>query len=159
MAGRKPIGSFPSSSSSFTADLFGSKDAQDSSSSAGIFSSMFPPPPTAPGRQIHPSSSRNGTWQSEPSKSQGWKPRSGNSVIKKDGDMSSGESIFQQERVEPCHLSSSIYYGGQDIFSRHPSSHSSDSYPTFKKDGEEDDSNGSNSQAHRGNWWQGSLYY
>lgn len=30
-------------------------------------------------------------------------------------------SIYQEQRVQPCHLSSSIYYGGQDIYS-HPQS-------------------------------------
>jgi hypothetical protein len=29
--------------------------------------------------------------------------------------------IYQEQKVQPCHLSSSIYYGGQDIYS-HPSS-------------------------------------
>lgn len=28
-------------------------------------------------------------------------------------------SIYQEQRVQPCHLSSSIYYGGQDVYS-HP---------------------------------------
>ncbi|XWS71633.1 hypothetical protein CRYUN_Cryun03dG0154800 [Craigia yunnanensis] len=67
-------------------------------------------------------------------------------------------SVFREERVEPCHLSSSLYYGGQDIYSRSSSIQTS-SYPIFKKDGG-DDPNGNNSQdASRGNWWQGSLYY
>lgn len=26
--------------------------------------------------------------------------------------------IYQEQRVQPCHLSSSIYYGGQDVYSR-----------------------------------------
>ena len=30
-------------------------------------------------------------------------------------------SIYQDQRVQPCPLSSSIYYGGQDIYS-HPQS-------------------------------------
>ncbi|XVE79509.1 hypothetical protein DITRI_Ditri14bG0064600 [Diplodiscus trichospermus] len=69
-------------------------------------------------------------------------------------------SVFHEERVEPCHLSSSLYYGGQDIYSHSSSTQTSTSYPIFKKDGGEDDPNGNNSQdASRGNWWQGSLYY
>lgn len=36
--------------------------------------------------------------------------------------------IFQ-ERVEPCHLSSSLYYGGQDIYSNCSSTQTSASYP------------------------------
>ncbi|KAF6176023.1 hypothetical protein GIB67_032646 [Kingdonia uniflora] len=64
--------------------------------------------------------------------------------------------IFQ-ETLGPCSLSSSIYYGGQDIYPNSPSTGSSDSSYNFKKDGGdgEDDSN----EASRGNWWQGSLYY
>lgn len=27
-----------------------------------------------------------------------------------------GSSVYQQERVQPCHLSSSIYYGGPDVY-------------------------------------------
>ena len=30
-------------------------------------------------------------------------------------------SIYQEQKVQPCHLSSSIYYGGQDVYS-HPES-------------------------------------
>lgn len=37
--------------------------------------------------------------------------------------------IFQEERVEPCHLSSSLYYGGQDIYSNSSSTQTSGSYP------------------------------
>ncbi|KAF2291711.1 hypothetical protein GH714_035311 [Hevea brasiliensis] len=67
-------------------------------------------------------------------------------------------SIFMEERAEPCHLSSSLYYGGHDNYSQPPSSHISGSYPMFKRDGEEDDPNRSNSNgASRGNWWQGKV--
>uniref|UniRef100_A0A803PUB4 Uncharacterized protein n=1 Tax=Cannabis sativa TaxID=3483 RepID=A0A803PUB4_CANSA len=38
--------------------------------------------------------------------------------------------IHQEERLEPCHLSSSIYYGGQDVYSQsHSSQISESSYP------------------------------
>jgi len=30
-------------------------------------------------------------------------------------------SYYNEEKVQPCHLSSSIYYGGQDVYS-HPES-------------------------------------
>ncbi|XP_030964464.1 uncharacterized protein LOC115985683 isoform X2 [Quercus lobata] len=69
-------------------------------------------------------------------------------------------SVFQEQRVEPCHLSSSLYYGGQDVYSQYPSTQNSESFPLFKEDGGEDDLNGNNANsASRGNWWQGSLYY
>ncbi|KAJ4843760.1 hypothetical protein Tsubulata_032159 [Turnera subulata] len=71
-------------------------------------------------------------------------------------------SIFPEERVEPCHLSSSIYYGGQDNYSKYPSAQTAGSYPIYMEDGGEGDpnrsSNNNNTQdACRGNWWQGTI--
>ncbi|WJX68913.1 hypothetical protein P8452_53236 [Trifolium repens] len=63
--------------------------------------------------------------------------------------------IYQEQKVQPCHLSSSIYYGGQDIYSHPSSTRDSGLNNTYKKDDGEDDSG----SASRGNWWQGSLYY
>lgn len=157
MESKRQAGS--SSSSSFTADLFGSKD---SSPSKGIFSSIFPPPTTVGGRNSS-SSKVLESWPKQPLEGSAWThgmqaPLAGSAtynIPNKDRT-----SVFQEERVEPCHLSSSLYYGGQDIYSRSSSTQTSTSYPIFKKDGGEDDPNGSNSQdASRGNWWQGSLYY
>ncbi|KAL8144004.1 hypothetical protein V2J09_017036 [Rumex salicifolius] len=51
---------------------------------------------------------------------------------------------------QPCHMSSSLYYGGQESYSQSQSSQTSGSYTTFKKDGGENDPTG----ASRGNWWQ-----
>ncbi|KAF9594772.1 hypothetical protein IFM89_034755 [Coptis chinensis] len=65
-------------------------------------------------------------------------------------------SIFQDERVEPHYLSSSIFYGAQDVYSNQSTTQSSVPAQTYKKDGENDDPYGS---ASRGNWRQGSLYY
>ncbi|KAF9591627.1 hypothetical protein IFM89_004856 [Coptis chinensis] len=65
-------------------------------------------------------------------------------------------SIFQDERVEPHYLSSSIFYGAQDVYSNQSTARSSVPAQTYKKDGENDDPYGS---ASRGNWRQGSLYY
>lgn len=62
-------------------------------------------------------------------------------------------SMYQEQRVQPCHLSSSIYYGGQDIYSQPQNPQGSGINSVLKKD--EDDSG----SASRGNWWQGSLYY
>ncbi|KAL6998376.1 hypothetical protein U1Q18_008501, partial [Sarracenia purpurea var. burkii] len=62
--------------------------------------------------------------------------------------------FYQDQRVHPCHLSSSIYYGGQDIYS-HPQNTPGPGHTTITNDGGEDDSG----SASRGNWWQGSLYY
>ncbi|EEF28301.1 conserved hypothetical protein [Ricinus communis] len=146
MEGKKQqLGS--SSSSSFTSELFGSKDS--SSSSSGIFGSIFAPPPKVLGR---------GSLRSE---MVGKKQDSANAETSKSNE-SEGQNIpsrdtgsfYQDQKVQPCHLSSSIYYGGQDIY-HHPQNSQSSSHSMFKKEGTEDDSG----SASRGNWWQGSLYY
>ncbi|KAG5550344.1 hypothetical protein RHGRI_015342 [Rhododendron griersonianum] len=67
----------------------------------------------------------------------------------------SSSPIYEEQRGQPCHLSSSLYYGGQDIYS-HPQNTQASSYPTVSacydtsvnKDGGEDDSG----SASRGNW-------
>lgn len=150
------------SSSSFAADIFGAKESPPSSSSTGVFASIFPPPHSVVGTKS--SSEVIGYRQKHHNENQGWNSKQGNQVgperascntTSKDG------SIFREERGEPCHLSSSIYYGGRDVYSQSPGAKTSSSHPTLKKDGGEDDQNGTNSVsgASRGNWWQGSLYY
>ncbi|XP_040969143.1 uncharacterized protein [Gossypium hirsutum] len=135
------------SSSSFTADLFGSKDSS-SSSSKGIFSSIFPPPSSIGGKNSSGSKVLE-SWPKQPLEGSAWRQGMQAPLQNK------------EERVEPCHLSSSLYYGGQDLYS-HPStcqSTSTTSYPVFKKDGGENDTNGNNSMdASRGNWWQGTGF-
>ncbi|KAI7738152.1 hypothetical protein M8C21_018932 [Ambrosia artemisiifolia] len=62
--------------------------------------------------------------------------------------------FYQQETSQPCHLSSSIYYGGQDIYTNPSITKNTPGHSTqYTKDGEDD------GRASRGNWWQGSLYY
>ncbi|XP_009120432.1 uncharacterized protein LOC103845349 [Brassica rapa] len=133
MEGKGRAGS--STSSSLTTELFGSKDPSPPSSSSGIFSSIFP----------HPS---KGVARDGPSSKHGLQAQRRES------------STAQEDRVEPCHLSSSLYYGGQDVYSR---STTNQTYPTVRIErprSGEDDANGQNSQdVSRGNWWQGSLYY
>ncbi|KAJ4895648.1 hypothetical protein Rs2_22442 [Raphanus sativus] len=68
-------------------------------------------------------------------------------------------SLGQRKESTTCNLSSSLYYGGQDVYSGSTSNHT---YPTVNKahPREDNDASGNNSQdASRGNWWQGSLYY
>ncbi|XP_015897034.1 uncharacterized protein LOC107430685 isoform X1 [Ziziphus jujuba] len=167
MEGRKPMGS---SSSSFTSELFGSKET---SSSTGIFGSIFAPSSKVLGRESLRSEvpGKRQDWQSESWNSKPGTPGSAcccliictnhhdTSKISEsdshnvpDRDMS---SIYQEQRVQPCHLSSSIYYGGQDIYSHPQSTQNQGLNSVFKKDGNEDDSG----SASRGNWWKGSLYY
>ncbi|XP_014515076.1 uncharacterized protein LOC106772942 isoform X2 [Vigna radiata var. radiata] len=62
-------------------------------------------------------------------------------------------SIYQDQRVQPCHLSSSIYYGGQDICPSPQSTHN-EGFSTLNDAGDDE-----SELASRGNWWQGSLYY
>ncbi|XP_021715431.1 uncharacterized protein LOC110683384 [Chenopodium quinoa] len=142
-----------SSSSSLTSQLFG---PQESSSSNDVLASIFPPKGT--GRNSGYSENR-GSWQ-EPSGNQPWNTKQDNTY--KHGDTAYGcsankerSTIYQQEGGEPCYLSSSLYYGGRDMYSKPPTNQNPTTYPTYKKDGGEDDPSG----ASRGNWWQGSLYY
>ncbi|CAN8248467.1 unnamed protein product [Cochlearia groenlandica] len=130
MEGTKGRTATSSSSSSFTAEFFGSKDpSPPSSSSSGIFSSMFPHPSKGSARDV--SSYKHST--------QGQRRES---------------LTAREDRAEPCHLSSSLYYGGQDVYSR------STTNQTERPISRDDDANGQNSQdVSRGNWWQGSLYY
>lgn len=136
------------STSSITSQLFGS---QDSSSFNDVFASIFPP--KGVGRNSGCSEGK-GSWQKEPSGAGNLNTKQDNSYKHGDGNKEKN-SIYQQEGGEPCYLSSSIYYGGREMYSRAPAHSTSNSYSNFKKDGEEDDPNG----AARGNWWQGSLYY
>ncbi|RXI04299.1 hypothetical protein DVH24_038573 [Malus domestica] len=132
------------SGSSLTADLFGAKDKESPpKSSTGIFASIFPPPSQVVGRNSS-SSELTEYWQKQSSLgNHAWNSKQ---AISGEGAHYSlpnkdRSSVLQEERAEPCHLSSSIYYGGQE----------------FKKDGGEDDPNGTNSNsAARGNWWQAS---
>ncbi|XP_044473877.1 uncharacterized protein LOC123202155 [Mangifera indica] len=148
MEGRKPTGS----SSSLTNQLFGSKD---SDSSSGIFGSIFSPPSKVLGRESLRSESME-------KKQEPWNNKHGvpGDASKTSETESPGtpnkdlSSFYQEQRVQPCHLSSSIYYGGQDIYSEPQNKQSPEINSTFKNDGEDD-----SGSASRGNWWQGSLYY
>ncbi|KAF8402999.1 hypothetical protein HHK36_011093 [Tetracentron sinense] len=154
-------------------NLFGAKD---SSSSMGIFGSVFPPASTVlPSTYYHflwvvgrdsSCSEVLGSLRKQNSRNQVWNTKNGapdNIAQSSEGESLSNpnkdrSSIYQSERVEPCYLSSSLYYGGQDIYSHSPNTRTSGSHPIFKKDGGEDDPNGSNlHSASRGNWWQGMI--
>lgn len=157
-----------SSSSSFTMDLFGPKDSSKSSSSSNsVFGSVFGPSSTGLGKDSY----NSGIMGTSPSSSS----RNSNSGNVKpvgnyseyhvnqknrgggeNGRKTNKENNYQNETGEPCYFNSSIYYGGQEVYS--PTAQTTNSQHIFKKDGGEDDPNGNNS-ASRGNWWQGSLYY
>ncbi|XP_044461938.1 uncharacterized protein LOC123193193 [Mangifera indica] len=138
-----------SSSSRNFDHLFGPKDSSSSSSSSttSIFGSIFPPPSTMA------TGSYSGIMESL--KKQGESSKAENSIF----SSTEKNSVYQNETAEPCYLSSSIYYGGQENYS--PKNKTTTESPhVFKKDMGEDDPNGNNANsASRGNWWQGSLYY
>ncbi|KAL0451094.1 UNVERIFIED_CONTAM: hypothetical protein Slati_1665800 [Sesamum latifolium] len=147
------------SGSSFASDLFGAKDSSAAASSSGIFGSIFPPPPKVVGQESVRSSeadkkndSGNPAWSAKPGVSDN--KAVGGEGQSQDATSKVISSYFQEEKVQPFHYSSSIYYGGQDVYSR-PQSAQNPGFTTFNKDGGEDDSG----SASRGNWWQGSLYY
>ncbi|TMW87997.1 hypothetical protein EJD97_019155 [Solanum chilense] len=131
-----------SSSSSFTNELFGPKEPSNST----LFASVFGPPSTGLRRDPIHSGDHRGS-----SRIQDQGNQYGNNT--KYGTSENGSKRSQNEKVEaPCNLSSSIYYGGQDVYP--PTNQTTGSQNNIvKKDGD-----GSNS-ASRGNWWQGSLYY
>ncbi|XP_058215965.1 uncharacterized protein LOC131327019 isoform X2 [Rhododendron vialii] len=161
MEGKKQVGS-ASSSSSFTSDLFGAKESSVSSSS-GIFGSIFSPSSKVLGRESLRSEAVD---KKQDSSTQAWSTKSGpQDTISRSSEgenvsfpnRESSSPIYEEQRGQPCHLSSSLYYGGQDVYS-HPQNTQASSYPPthqVNKDGGEDDSG----SASRGNWWQGSLYY
>ncbi|KAI5682603.1 hypothetical protein M9H77_03831 [Catharanthus roseus] len=150
MEGRKQ-----SSSSSFTTDLFGSKDSPVSSSSTGIFNSIFAPSsPKVLGRESLRSAETVERKQDPPATLlSNSKTTAAENIFPGENQSKEVGSYYNEEKVQPCHLSSSIYYGGQDVYSN-PQSQSS-VHTTFSKDTGEDDSG----LASRGNWWQGNPIF
>ncbi|XP_050383002.1 uncharacterized protein LOC126799780 [Argentina anserina] len=154
MEGNKPT----DSSSTFTSEPFGSKDS--STSSSGIFGAIFAPPMNSP-KVLSRESLRSELTKKKvidqpmnfnSAQSGDYSNGKGEGQSKQNKDMS---SYYHDQRVQqPCHLSSSIYYGGQDIYHHPQNSQDSGSNSSYKKDWTDDDGT-----ACRGNWWQGSLYY
>ncbi|KAA3463809.1 Proteasome inhibitor-related [Gossypium australe] len=133
-----------SSSPSITTQLFGSKEPPSSSNEV-LRALLSPQSKVSGGRYFRPG--MVALPQDSLNVPQNAKPTT-------NGEVRSAEngrvgSIYQEQRVEPCHLSSSIYYGGQDIYIR---SHS-DQDSGLNDDSEEDESG----YASRGNWWQGMV--
>nr|GEV00725.1 hypothetical protein [Tanacetum cinerariifolium] len=107
-----------SSSSSFTENLFGPKDASPASSS-GLFSTVFGPSSTGLGRDSSHSKNSGAFKQHE---YRGPYGSGQQSALEYKGQRSMGEKegnpMYQNETVaEPSYLSSSIYYGGQEVYS------------------------------------------
>lgn len=133
--------------------LFGPKDSSSSSpASSGIFESIFPHPSKVPAGKdsgIMENHGGRGKYANRDNVAQ---------KAKGEGSGKGKSLVFQNETPEPCYLSSSIYYGGQENYS--PRTKNSEYQHVFKKDDEKEDPNGNDpNSASRGNWWQGSLYY
>ncbi|GAB2274421.1 hypothetical protein Dimus_009190 [Dionaea muscipula] len=146
MEDKKQVGSASSSSpsSSFPSELFGTKEPSETD----VFSSIFAPRKAAgsslkPHKQDNTDKNCYGAYRR---------------TIYKDKLVNSS---IQEEKVQPCYLSSSLYYGGQEMYPQSSTTQISGSYARFKKDAaDDDDPSGNNSYGvPRGNWWEGSLYY
>ncbi|WZZ37610.1 hypothetical protein YC2023_033869 [Brassica napus] len=96
-----------SSSSSLTSELFGSKVNPLPSSSS--FRSIFPPPSKVMGRESMQQDTVTAGWNEKSSKI-------GDDVDRQREEQDNLGSVYQDQRVQPCHLSSSIYYGGPDVY-------------------------------------------
>ncbi|KAI4372963.1 hypothetical protein MLD38_011140 [Melastoma candidum] len=135
--------------------LFGPRDSGYGSGS-GSFGSIFPPPSVVLGRNsrtAQDSGNPTGSRKHGTQASQGCGKADGSGKIK------GGGMYPQNETAEPCYLSSSIYYGGQENYSPR-TSRTYESHQMFKKEDGDGEPSGINSDsASRGNWWQGSLYY
>ncbi|KEH28973.1 hypothetical protein MtrunA17_Chr4g0008731 [Medicago truncatula] len=146
-------------SSSPCSELFGSKQCHSSSSSSpGIYGSIFSTQsPKILGRQSVrsevSSKTTNDTLNTKTVTQESiFKDNGGEAHKTKKTDMS---WLYKGQRAHPCHLSSSIYYGGQDIYPIPQSTQNAAFNSKHKNPGGEDDSH----MATRGDWWQGSLYY
>ncbi|CAF2047795.1 unnamed protein product [Brassica rapa] len=136
-----PQSSSSSSSSSFD-HIFGPRvSSPPSSSTTGLFNSIFPRPSEKRmlGRQMDFASRGGHVKYQSPSER-------GERSNKKDK-----KSYHNEETEPPCNLSSSIYYGGQENYS----STTTTTKDTYKKDGDEGDSK----SASRGNWWEGIVSF
>ncbi|KAL3650199.1 hypothetical protein CASFOL_006602 [Castilleja foliolosa] len=138
----KQVPGSSSSSSSFTADLFGPKDS--SKSSTGYFDSIFGPPyKGAPVRDTTRPDSEHSYNAKHDTTTDTYNNRKGKSM------KNESKPSYENERsVEPCYYNSSIHYGGQENYT-YASQHISPPH-NFKKDGENDENEG----ASRGNWWK-----
>lgn len=141
--------------SSFASDLFGAHHSSPPPhSSSGIFCSTFPNPAAdraSGGESLRLSEpEKKNPLMNQPRSS---KPQlsSNDAVTTKSHDFN---PYYQEQNPQPFHYSSSIYYGGQDIYSQ-PNNAQNPNLTTFCKETGDDDKGA----VSRGNWWKGSLYY
>ncbi|KAJ6432580.1 hypothetical protein OIU84_019756 [Salix udensis] len=117
--------------------LLGPRDSTSSSSTSnGIFESIFP----YPSKIQVPDGRDSGIMENHGGRG---KYANRDNVTQKAKGESSGKgksSVFQNETPEPCYLSSSIYYGGQENYS--PRTKNSEYQQVFEKDGGKEDPSG-----------------
>ncbi|CAN6904592.1 unnamed protein product [Brassica oleracea] len=141
---KKKIVAAPSSSSSSSSSfdhIFGPRVySSPSSSTTGLFSSIFPRPSEKGmlGRQMDFAS-------------QGGHAKYQSPIERGERSNKKDKKSYHNEETPPCNLSSSIYYGGQENYS----STTTTTKDTYKKDGDEGDSK----SASRGNWWEGIVSF
>ncbi|KAL9250523.1 hypothetical protein AKJ16_DCAP24681 [Drosera capensis] len=142
MEGRKQAkGSCSSTSSKFPSELFGAKETAKND----VFSSIFAANKVEGSRQKQ-------LKQDNADKN--------HSCTHRESAYKDNNLTFHEEKAHPCHLSSSLYYGGQEMYLQPPAKQTPGSYYKKDNDEEDDDSSGNNSYGvPRGNWWEGSLYY
>ncbi|KAL1217806.1 hypothetical protein V5N11_009579 [Cardamine amara subsp. amara] len=139
---KKSVSGSSSSSSSSLDHIFGPRVSPSSSSSTpGLFQSIFPPASMGTPANL---AGRNEAAKYQPTNLRIPNERGERSKNKE------RKSYQNEETQPPCNLSSSIYYGGQDNYSS--STANTDAYQKDEKEGDSE-------SASRGNWWEGSLYY
>ncbi|XP_004507189.1 uncharacterized protein [Cicer arietinum] len=147
------------SSSSFTSEVFGSKETYPSSS-CGVFCSIFSSQSSnvvlrkeSVRSEVISARTIKETWDSILGTKDGIpKGYGGESQKTNTLDMS---FIYQDQRIEPCNLCSSINYGGRDIYPHYHSTQNDGRNSLPKNYGEVDDSG----IDVRGDWWKGGAYY
>uniref|UniRef100_A0ACD5UPA9 Uncharacterized protein n=1 Tax=Avena sativa TaxID=4498 RepID=A0ACD5UPA9_AVESA len=128
--------------SSIVDDLFGPKDGAASAASAGYFSTVFPNPTAAAGKEA----SRRAAGNKSASAGRQHQQQQGNQSTKHGGSPES-----------PYYGSSSVHYGGRDFY---PGAEYQRQYPAgAAAQAPKNKDDGDTSAATRGDWWQGSLYY
>ncbi|RDX89774.1 hypothetical protein CR513_28459, partial [Mucuna pruriens] len=139
--------------------LFGPKNSSStSSSSIGLFASIFPLPSSVGGRESRMQEVGSKNFEAPVMAQFGFalgtqsnKGESSNRITNKNTSYSTN---YQNETVEPSYFSSSIYYGGQENYSP-TRSRTTQPHHIFKKDNDGDSNGYDSNSAARGNWWQG----
>ncbi|KAL4201260.1 hypothetical protein AMTRI_Chr02g257810 [Amborella trichopoda] len=163
-------GSKPGKPRTSISELFDSKDTNSQSGIFGVYRPSSHSSPSFPSSQVGGKDSHSEASMSW--KKQGSEHSSGDSPYTREnssrGHGSESRALpgkdqnpgRQDDHGERCVFSSSLYYGGRDVYAPSQNDHTSGAPKTYKKDGADDDPTmGGSSGASRGNWWQGSLYY